>query len=78
LADTTVLIKISDNGIGIAPKDMPYIFDPFYRGSNSRREDGRGFGLSVVKSVADSFGWTVAVESEEGRGSVFTVTIPLS
>jgi signal transduction histidine kinase len=75
--DGEIAITIADDGCGIAKVDLPYIFDPFYRGSNSRREDGRGFGLSVVKSVADSHGWKVDVRSEEGHGSVFTVRIQL-
>jgi signal transduction histidine kinase len=78
LADAkTLLIRVSDNGCGIPAEDLPFIFDPFYRGSNSRREDGKGLGLSVVKSVADSHGWTIEVESTFGESSVFTVKIPL-
>jgi signal transduction histidine kinase len=73
---TGIRIAISDNGCGISKKDMPFIFDTFYRGSNSRREEGRGFGLSIVKSVADSYGWPITVASTEGKGSTFTITIP--
>ncbi|MDR3283767.1 MAG: HAMP domain-containing histidine kinase [Treponema sp.] len=68
-----VSIRVSDNGCGIAAEDLPYIFDPFYRGSNSRREDGKGLGLSVVKSVVDSHGWDITVKSEKGQGSAFTI-----
>jgi signal transduction histidine kinase len=71
----TLLIRISDNGCGIPPEDLPFIFDPFYRGSNSRREEGKGLGLSVVKSVVDSHGWEIGVKSTFGQGSVFTVKI---
>jgi signal transduction histidine kinase len=75
---TGVRITITDNGCGIPKKDMPFIFDTFYRGSNSRREEGRGFGLSIVKSVADSYGWPITVTSAEGKGSTFTITIPIA
>jgi signal transduction histidine kinase len=71
----TVTIRVSDNGCGIAQEDVPFIFDPFYRGSNSRREEGKGLGLSVVKSVVDSHGWKIGVESQKDQGSVFTITI---
>jgi signal transduction histidine kinase len=73
---TGIGITITDNGCGIPKKDMPFIFDTFYRGSNSRREEGRGFGLSIVKSVADSYGWPIEVKSTEGKGSTLTITIP--
>jgi signal transduction histidine kinase len=78
LADEkTLLIRVSDNGSGIHAEDLPFIFDPFYRGSNSRREEGKGLGLSVVKSVIDSHGWGIEVKSVTGQGSVFTVKITL-
>jgi signal transduction histidine kinase len=54
---------------------MPFIFDPFYRGSNSRREEGKGLGLAVVKNIVDSYGWNIAVESKTGGGSTFVITI---
>jgi signal transduction histidine kinase len=73
-----VQITITDNGCGIPKKEMPFIFDTFYRGSNSRREEGRGFGLSIVKSVADSYGWPITAASTEGEGSTFTITIPIN
>ena len=72
-----VYITISDNGCGIEEKDIPYIFDSFYRGTNSRREEGYGFGLSAVKHIADSYGWKVQVNSTVGIGSLFTITIPV-
>ena len=72
-----VLIKISDDGPGIDELDLPRIFDPFFRGTSSRREQGMGLGLSVVKGVVDSHGWDIAVKSKKGEGSVFTITIPL-
>ena len=73
----TIRISVEDNGVGIRQEDIPRIFDLFYRGSNSRREEGMGLGLAVVKSVADSHGWKVAVASAHGNGSIFTITIPM-
>jgi len=78
LAGAAVRISVTDNGPGIADEDLPHIFDLFYRGSNSRREKGMGLGLSVVKSVADSHGWEIKVDSKTGTGSTFTIVIPVS
>ena len=72
-----VRVSVSDTGIGMAEKDLQRIFDLFYRASNSRREQGMGIGLSVVKTVIDAHGWKIGVESELGKGSSFTITIPL-
>jgi signal transduction histidine kinase len=74
----TVLLTISDNGPGIADADLPHIFEMFYRGSSSRREQGMGLGLAVVKWVLDSHGWSIAVRSnQDGEpGACFTIMIP--
>lgn len=71
------VIEIADNGLGIEAADMPNIFDPFYRGSASRREQGMGLGLAVVKGIIDSHGWDITVKSEPGSGSLFIITVPL-
>ncbi|MBP5451847.1 MAG: HAMP domain-containing histidine kinase [Treponema sp.] len=72
-----VKVSVSDTGVGMAEKDLQRIFDLFYRASNSRREQGMGIGLSVVKTVIAAHGWKIGVESELGKGSSFTITIPL-
>ena len=69
-------IQIEDDGIGIAKEELKNIFDLFYRGSASRREKGSGLGLAIVKSVIISHNWDIEVESEAGKGTVFTITIP--
>jgi signal transduction histidine kinase len=74
--DNVVLLTISDNGPGIDKEDLPHIFEMFYRGTSSRREQGMGLGLSVVKWVTDSHGWTIAVSSEPGKGTCFSITVP--
>ena len=56
-------------------EDLPFIFEPFFRGTRARREGGFGLGLSVVKSVVSSHGWGIAAASSDGETS-FTVTIP--
>ena len=72
-----VVIEVSDVGPGIDPADLDSIFDPFYRGSSSRREQGMGLGLSVVKGVLESHGWSIDVVSHPGEGSAFAITIPM-
>lgn len=72
-------IEISDTGIGISEKHLPLIFDEFYRVREDATRDicGTGLGLSIVKRILDSLGGSVSVKSEQGKGSVFTVEIPL-
>ena len=77
-SDDTLMIKFCDTGIGIAESDLSNIFDLFYRASNSRHEEGMGIGLSVVKNIIETHGWRIEVESEKGKGSCFTIFIPLN
>ena len=72
-----VILQVQDNGCGIPEADQPHVFDPFFRGDNSLKSEGKGLGLAVVKTVADSLGWTIRVESERGTGSCFTLEIPV-
>jgi signal transduction histidine kinase len=73
-----VTVTVSDNGPGIAAGDLPHIFETFYRGSSSRREQGMGLGLAVVKWVVDFHGWTIsAAAGETAGGTRFVITIPL-
>ncbi len=74
----TVHLWVADTGEGIAPRDLPHIFEPFYRGdaSRSRRRGGTGLGLALVKALAEAHGGRVTVESEPGQGARFTVHLP--
>jgi signal transduction histidine kinase len=74
-----VVLRVSDTGIGIARDKLDRIFDRFYQvdGSESRRYGGVGLGLALVKQVAEAYGGSVDVESEEGVGSSFTVSLPV-
>jgi signal transduction histidine kinase len=71
-------IVVSDNGMGIEKEDIPHVFEMFYRGSSSRREQGLGLGLAVVKWVVDYHGWSISVNSAKGKGTSFTIGIPLN
>lgn len=72
-------ILIEDDGIGISEKDLPKIFERFYRTEKSHSKDfgGSGLGLSIVKWVAEAHGGSVQVQSVFGKGSIFTVSFPL-
>ena len=74
------ILRIRDNGVGIKSSHLPHIFDRFYRADNSRAKinvDGYGLGLSIAKSIVDMNHGKIFAESTEGKGSVFTVKIPL-
>jgi signal transduction histidine kinase len=77
-AEKGIEIVVSDNGMGIEKEDLSHVFEMFYRGSSSRREQGMGLGLAVVKWVVDYHGWSISVNSEKGNGTSFTINIPLS
>ena len=76
IADNSVIYKITDTGIGIDEADLKNIFNMFYRGTNSRREEGMGIGLSVVQNIIETHRWHIDVESKKDIGTTFTVTIP--
>lgn len=68
-------LSVSDNGIGISSKSIPYLFNKFYRVPHGNRQDVRGYGIGLyyVKSILDKMGCTIEVKSTEGEGSVFTI-----
>jgi heavy metal sensor kinase len=76
--DGHALIEVRDNGLGIAPSDLPHVFERFYRTDKARSRElgGSGLGLSIVKSIIVAHGGEVTVSSEEAAGAQFTVTLP--
>ena len=77
--DGVAVFEVADDGPGIAAEHLPRIFERFYRVDKARSRElgGTGLGLSIVKHLAESLGGTVEVTSEPGRGSRFTVRLPL-
>ncbi len=75
-SEKNIFLQIIDDGIGIDEKDLPNIFDMFYRGTNSRREEGMGIGLSVVKNIMETHGWKISVDSVKNKGTCFSIKIP--
>ena len=73
-----VCFRIQDQGIGIEPEDLPRLFNRFYRGKNVGNIPGTGLGLAIVKNALDIHGGEIAVESQVGVGTTFTVTLPLN
>jgi PAS domain S-box-containing protein len=73
-----VVISVTDHGIGIAPDDLPHIFDRFYRVARIRRAEGTGLGLYITKRLVEAHGGRIWAESEEGKGSTFSFTLPIA
>ena len=75
--DDQILIRIEDNGIGISKEDLPFIFEDFYTGTTDRNtERGSGVGLALTKRILEAHNGSVSVESELGKGSIFTLCLP--
>ncbi len=70
------VVSIRDSGIGIAAEDQERIFDRFYRADAARNADGTGLGLSIARTIIETHGGRLALESECGRGSTFTISLP--
>jgi heavy metal sensor kinase len=75
---TDVTISVADTGIGISPIDLPHVFERFWRADRvrSREAGGTGLGLSIARQIADHHAAQLEVQSEVGRGSVFTLRLP--
>jgi signal transduction histidine kinase len=71
-------IRVSDQGIGIPPVELPFVFDRFRRGAiaNSRNDDGVGIGLPMAKSIVEAHQGSISIESTEGHGTVVSVFLP--
>ncbi len=76
--DPTFIISIKDSGMGISKEDLPFIFDPFFRGekSRSRKYGGTGLGLSIVKHIIEMHEGDVKVSSKLNHGTTFTIYLP--
>lgn len=77
--DGQLVISVRDTGVGISAKNLPFVFDRFWQADNSsnRKYQGVGIGLSLVKELTEIQNGTVSVESQEGKGTTFTIRLPL-
>jgi two-component system sensor histidine kinase BaeS len=76
----TVTIRVTDTGIGIPARDLPHVFDKFYRVQDTTTQgiSGTGLGLAITKSIVEMHDGRIGVESIEGAGTTFVVELPLS
>jgi heavy metal sensor kinase len=74
----SVVLAVTDTGVGIAPEHVPHVFERFFRADAARssRDGGTGLGLAITKAIVEAHGGTVSCESESGKGSAFTVRLP--
>ena len=77
IADGYAVVTIRDRGIGVPAEELPRLFEPYFRASNAASFSGSGVGLYIVQTFIKLHGGRVTVESEVGRGSVFTVHLPV-
>jgi two-component system sensor histidine kinase BaeS len=74
-----IRLRVSDTGSGIAPEDLPHIFDRFYRADKARQRDdssASGLGLAIAKAIVEAHAGTISVESTLGQGTAFTISLP--
>jgi len=77
--ESDVLISVSDKGVGIDKEDLPHIFDGFFRGKSGQAvASGHGIGLAVSRQIIEAHNGSIAIQSELGKGTTFTIRLPKS
>jgi two-component system sensor histidine kinase BaeS len=75
-----LMLEVADDGPGLSPDELPFVFERFWRGDRSRSRDsgGSGIGLAIVRQLVELHGGTVSAESKPGEGTTFRVALPAS
>ena len=76
--DKNIIFKVTDQGRGIPKKDQKHIFNRYFRAENAINDQGTGIGLNIVKGHLENLGGSIHFESEENKGSVFIVKLPIN
>lgn len=76
-AENQVRLQVHDTGSGIAPEDLPHIWERLYRADKARSAEGSGLGLAITRSIVEAHGGAVAVQSQLGKGTTFTMMLPI-
>jgi two-component system phosphate regulon sensor histidine kinase PhoR len=75
--DQSVLVQIADSGIGISKEDLVHVFERFFKADKSRTHEGSGLGLAIAKHIIQAHNGKIWVDSQEGRGSTFSFSLPI-
>ena len=76
-SNSTLKFMVADTGVGMAPNEAKEVFDPFKQTEAGKKAGGTGLGLAITRRLAEAMGGSISVESEQGKGTVFSVTLPL-
>jgi signal transduction histidine kinase len=78
-SENNIEISVADTGIGIAKEDLPFIFNDFYTGKDGQKiEKSTGLGLAIARRIIEAHNGTISAESELGKGTTFTIRLPIS